>query len=216
MKNQTIERLADQVIARMLAQTVEIEASGRHVHLSREAVDILFGEGHKLTKKSDLSQPGQFACQERIAVEGPKHTLKNVIVLGPERAETQVEISKTDALVLGIDAPIRMSGAIEATPGAKLIGPAGTLNLTQGVIIAKRHIHMTLEDAVRFGVVDQEEVDVIVDSKRAITFHQVAIRVSPSFATYMHIDYDEANASGHYKGIRGRICKINRGYGYGR
>lgn len=210
MDSELIDRIADIVLKRLLSPTVEVEASGRHVHLSREAVDILFGKGYQLTKKSELSQPGQFVCEERITIQGQKSALKNVVVLGPERAETQVEISATDALALGIKAPVRMSGQISGTPGARLLGSAGELELKEGMIIAKRHIHMTPEDAQQFGVGDNECVDVEIGGDRPVTFHDVMIRVSPSFATFMHIDYDEANACGYKKGVRGTIRKVDR------
>lgn len=199
-----IDRVAQKVIDRLLP-TVELEASGRHVHLTRDAVDKLFGPGYRLTKASDLSQPGQFACKERVEVVGPKRSIQNVIVLGPERPEIQVEVSSTDALLLGIPAPVRMSGDIADTPGAKLVGPAGTLEITLGVIVAMRHIHITPGDAERFGLRDKQSVDVRLQGPRGVTFHNVAVRVSPSFATYMHIDYDEANACSFQKGMRGLI-----------
>ena len=208
-RDELIDYLADKVIKRLQC-SIEVEASGRHVHLTRDNVETLFGKGHTLTWKSDLSQPGQFACQERVTVLGPKQAIANVIVLGPERKEAQVEISATDALTLGIKAPVRMSGAIAGTPGVKLIGSAGELELSRGVIVAKRHIHATPEDAARFSVADNEEVDVTVFGERPVTFHDVAVRVSPSFAAYMHIDYDEANACGYHKGLIGIIHKGRR------
>jgi len=200
-----IDRVARKVIERLLSPTVELEASGRHAHLSRQAVDVLFGPGYQLTRAAALSQPGQFACKERVTVAGPGKTIRNVIVLGPERPETQVEVSATDALTLGIKAPPRQSGDIAGTPGARLAGPAGELELPRGVIVALRHIHMTAEDAERFGMEDGQTVDVRVEGDRAMTFHKVLVRVSPSFATYMHIDYDEANACGFTKGMRGVV-----------
>lgn len=207
MNKDFIDTLADEVIKRLSRPMVEVEASGRHIHLSRKAVDILFGEHYSLTKKSNLSQPGQFACNERVTLMGPKRSIENVIILGPERAETQVEISSTDALTLGIKAPVRMSGNIAGTPGAKLIGPAGELVIDSGVIVAKRHIHMTPNDAARLNITDGESVDVEIPGDRATTFHNVTVRVSSSFATYMHIDYDEANACGHHKGMMAVIKK---------
>lgn len=210
MSNELVDRLADKVIERLFQRSIEVEASGRHAHLSKADVEKLFGKGYTLTKKSDLSQPGQFACRERITVQGPKRAIENVIILGPERPETQVEISATDAFMLGIDAPVRMSGQIAGTPGAKLIGPAGELEISKGVIIAKRHIHITPEDASRFGIADNEDVDVTIPGERSMTLHNVTARVSPSFATYMHIDYDEANACGYSKGMVGLIQKADR------
>lgn len=200
-----IDRAAQKVIDRLISPTVELEASGRHVHLTRQAVEVLFGPGYRLNKLFDLSQPGQFACKERVAVAGTKKTIQNVIVLGPERSDTQVEVSATDALALGIEAPLRQSGDIGGTPGARLIGSSGEMELSRGVIVALRHIHMTPEDARCFGVEDRQTVDVLVEGDRAMTFHKVLVRASPSFATYMHIDYDEANACGFVKGMRGVI-----------
>jgi propanediol utilization protein len=207
MNRELIETVADRVVRRLLSQCVEVEASGRHVHLSREAVEALFGKGHVLTKKTELSQPGQYACVERITVQGPKRALENVIVLGPERAQTQVEVSATDALTLGIKVPVRMSGDLAGTPGAKLIGPRGTFDIGEGVIVAKRHIHISPQDASRLGVADDEDVNVTVFGARAATFHGVTVRVSPHFATFMHIDYDEANACGHAKGMVGLVSR---------
>lgn len=208
--NAWVDRVADKVIERLLSPTIELEASGRHAHLTREAVEALFGKGHALTRVSDLSQPGQFACSERVTVVGPKKSIQNVIVLGPERPETQVEVSATDALALGIKAPVRMSGEIGATPGAKLVGPAGELELANGVIVAMRHIHITPEDAERFHVADGQAVDVKITGDRSLTFCNTIVRVSPKFATYMHIDYDEANACGFTKGMRGMILLPGR------
>ncbi|MDR0670835.1 MAG: phosphate propanoyltransferase [Oscillospiraceae bacterium] len=210
MRNDQIETIAHRVLSRLSAQCVEVEASGRHVHLSRAAVEALFGQGYALTKKTELSQPGQFACLERVAVRGPKRTLENVVVLGPERAQTQVEISATDALALGVNAPVRMSGQLKGTPGARLIGPRGEFDIGEGVMVAKRHIHITPPDAARLALADNEDVDVTVFGGRGTTFHNVTVRVSPFFATCMHIDYDEANACGHAKGMAGLIQKTRR------
>ncbi|MDR0926068.1 MAG: phosphate propanoyltransferase [Hungatella sp.] len=207
MDNILIDRLENKIIQRLFRQSIEVEASGRHVHLCKDDVEKLFGKGHALTKKSDLSQPRQFACQERITLEGPKKSIRNVIVLGPERPETQVEVSLTDAVILGVKPPVRMSGHITGTPGIKLVGPAGEVERSKGVIVAKRHIHMTPGDAEYFGVADQEEVSFTTYGERSMTFHNVTVRVSPSFATYMHIDYDEANACSFSKGMRGFIIK---------
>lgn len=208
MKNECIDSLADRVMERLFGHVIEIEASGRHVHLSRDAVERLFGRGYQLTKKAELSQPGQFVCRERVSLRGAKGTLDGVAVLGPERAETQVELSATDALALGVKAPVRMSGQLEGTPGITLIGPRGELSLPRGVLIAKRHVHLTPEDARRFGVKNGEEVEVSVLGERALVFRSVAVRVSPDFASYMHIDYDEANACGFRRGMAG-ILRIS-------
>ena len=174
-----------------------IETSARHIHLSQEHLDILFGAGHELTKKKDLSQPGQYACEERVTVVGPKRELKNVSILGPTRKESQVELSLTDARSIGISAPVRESGVLEGSAPCKLVGPAGEVELEYGVIVAKRHIHITPEDAQAFGVSDKEIVKVKADSEgRSLIFDDVVVRVSPSYATAMHIDTDEANACG--------------------
>ncbi|MBQ6850417.1 MAG: phosphate propanoyltransferase [Oscillospiraceae bacterium] len=176
---------------------VLIETSARHIHLSQEHVDILFGAGHQLTHKKDLSQPGQFACEERVTVVGPKRELKNVSILGPVRKESQVELSATDARSIGLNAPVRESGVLEGSAPCKLVGPAGEVDLEYGVIVAKRHIHITPEDAQAFGVSDKEIVKVKADSDgRSLIFDDVVVRVSASYATAMHIDTDEANACG--------------------
>jgi propanediol utilization protein len=200
---------------RLYQNSIEIEASGRHVHLSEKDAEILFGAGHTFVKKSDLSQPGQYACQERIAIKGPKKTIEKVSILGPARAVTQVELSATDVLTLGIKAPVRMSGQIAGSAGARLIGPAGAIEISSGIIIAKRHIHATPHDAMRLGVANNEEVNVTVYGERSVTFHNVAVRVSPDFATYMHIDHDEANACGYAKGMLGFIDNAKRRTCYG-
>ena len=180
-----------------MEKKIVLETSARHVHVSREDLDVLFGAGHQLTEKKALSQPGQFASEERVDVVGPKSEIKNVSILGPERAFTQVEISATDARTLGIAAPVRESGDIEGTPGCILRGPAGEIELKEGVIVAKRHIHITPEDAEAFGVKDKDIVGVKCGiNGRDLTFGDVVIRVSDKFATYMHIDTDEANAAG--------------------
>ena len=187
--------------------TLQLEASGRHVHLTRSGVDALFGKGYPLTKVSDLSQPGQFVCKERVTLIGPRGSLNNVVVLGPERPSVQVEISRTDAVTLGIPAPVRESGQIDDTPGAVLAVGDRRLSISQGVIVAQRHIHTTPEDARRFGIKDRDLVRVAVDGPRGVTMDQVLVRVSPQYATYMHIDYDEANAIGFQKGMRGQIIR---------
>ena len=176
---------------------VLLETSARHIHLSQEHVDILFGAGHQLTHKKDLSQPGQYACEERVTVVGPKKELKNVSILGPVRKESQVELSATDARSIGLNAPVRESGVLEGSAPCKLVGPAGEVELEYGVIVAKRHIHITPEDAQAFGVSDKEIVKVKADSEgRSLIFDDVVVRVSASYATAMHIDTDEANACG--------------------
>lgn len=172
-----------------------VETSARHVHLSNEDLEILFGKGATLTFKKELSQPGQYACEERVTVVGPKKSIPNVIILGPTRPETQVEVSLTDARTLGIDAPVRESGSIENTPGCKIVGPCGEIEITKGVIAAKRHIHMTPEDAQKFDVKDKDIVQVKITSERSTIYGDVVVRVSPKFGLAMHIDTDEANAA---------------------
>ncbi len=186
--------------------TVLFVTSARHIHVSREALDILFGEGYELTPKKDLSQPGQFACEERVTVVGPKKELAGVSILGPVRPETQVELSLTDARSIGITAPVRESGDIAGSAGCKLVGPKGEIELTEGVIAAKRHIHMTPEDAEAFGVKDTQVVKVEVESNgRNLIFGDVVVRVSPKYALAMHIDTDESNAAGMAPGTMGEV-----------
>ena len=189
-------------------KTFIVETSARHIHLSAKDLETLFGAGAQLTFKKELSQPGQFACEERLTIEGPKKSIPNVIVLGPTRNATQVELSFTDARTLGLTAPVRESGDIAGTPGCKLIGPAGEVEITEGVIIAKRHIHMTPADAEAFGVSDKQVVSVAIDSAdRKTVYGDVVVRVNPSFALAMHIDTDEANAACAFGKCEGTIVK---------
>lgn len=175
---------------------VLVETSARHVHVTAEQVEILFGKGATLTNKKNLSQPGQYACEERVTVVGPKNQIAGVSILGPVRSAAQVEVSMTDARTLGITAPVRESGDIAGTPGCKLVGPCGEVILDEGVIVAKRHIHMTPEDAERMGLSDKQVVSVKLNTPdRALTFGDVVVRVSPKFALAMHIDTDESNAA---------------------
>lgn len=173
---------------------VTIETSARHVHLTREHVDILFGAGHQLTNKKNLSQPGQFACEEKVEIVGEKGSIK-ASVLGPERAASQVELSLTDARSIGVKAPIRESGDIAGSGACKLVGPCGEVVLSEGVIAAKRHIHLTPEDAAGIGVADKQIVKVKTNGQRPLIFDDVVVRVSPKFARAMHIDTDESNAA---------------------
>lgn len=182
---------------------VELEASGRHVHVTKEQASALFG--HLLTPERPLSQPGQYLARERVTVIGPKGEFRDVAVLGPERREAQVELSLTDARALGIAAPVRLSGEISGTPGARLRGTRGEISLPSGVIAAKRHIHLTPEAAERFGVQDRQTVRLRTLTDRPVTFEDVTVRVSRDFAPYAHLDYDEANACGFRKGDLGRI-----------
>ncbi len=197
---QELDALVQSVVKRLF---VELEASGRHVHVTKEQALALFG--HPLTPKRPLSQPGQYLAEERVTVIGPKGKFENVAVLGPERKEAQVEISLTDGRTLGIDPPVRLSGDVAGSPGAVLVGPRGRVELTQGVVAAKRHIHLTPEDAARFGVRDKQVVKLQVLTDRPLMFSDVAVRVSPEFASFAHLDYDEANACGFRKGDLGRI-----------
>lgn len=197
-----IEKLVDAVIRTAF---IPLEASGRHVHVTKEQAQILFG--HDLTEKRPLSQPGQFLCNERVTVAGPKGEFQNVAVLGPARKEAQVEISLTDGRTLGITPPVRLSGDVKGTPGARLIGPNGQVELQNGVIVAKRHIHMTPEDARNFGVTDGQEVSLKTYTSRQLVFENVPVRVRPDFATFAHFDYDEANACGMKDGDLGRILQ---------
>ena len=178
-----------------MAKEVLVEISARHVHVTDEALEILFGKGHKLTPKKDLSQPGQFACEEKVTVVGPKSQLK-ASILGPTRSANQVELSLTDARSIGVTAPIRESGDIKGSGACKLVGPAGEIELTEGVIAAKRHIHMTTEDAEKYGITDKQVVSVKIPTEgRALVFADVVARVSDSYTLAMHIDTDEANAA---------------------
>ncbi len=185
---------------------VLVETSARHIHLTAEAVEALYGKGAELTVKKELSQPGQFATgNNKITLVGPKGTLA-VSVLGPVRPATQVELSFSDARALGLkDVPVRESGDIAATPGLKLVGPEGEIEINEGVIIAKRHIHMTPEDAERIGVSDKQIVKVRLDTARPLIFDDVVVRVSPKFALAMHIDTDECNAACAFGMVYGEI-----------
>ena len=200
MKKENIDAITDAVIRSVF---VELEASGRHVHVTKEQAQRLFG--HPLTPKRPLSQPGQYLANERVTVIGPKGKFENVAVLGPERKEGQVEISLTDGRVLGISPPVRLSGDVASSPGALLQGPRGQVQLAKGVIAARRHIHMTPADADRMGVTDKQTVRLQVFTGRPLIFEDVQVRVSPDFATYVHLDYDEANACGFEQGDLGRV-----------
>ena len=187
------------------ALTVPMEASGRHVHLSREGVDRLFGPGRRLTPVRDLSQPGQFVCAERVQLCGPKGVLDKVVVLGPEGMVCLVEISLTDAVTLGVTPPVRLSGDLDGTPGFVLRYGDRVLCLDRGLMVAKRHIHMTPADARRLGVEDRQRVRLKTLTARPLIVGDVEVRVRSDFATAAHLDYDEANACGFQKGDRGFI-----------
>lgn len=195
-----IHKLTDTIVQNIF---IEMEASGRHVHVTKEQAQTLFGHG--LTPDRPLSQPGQWVAKERVTVIGPKGEFKNVAVLGPERKEGQVEISLTDGRTLGVNPPIRASGDVKDAPGAVLKGPAGEVSLSQGVIAAQRHIHITPRDAAHFGVRDKQIVKLQTYTDRPLVFEDVLVRVSDQFATRVHLDFDEANACGYKNGDLGRI-----------
>ena len=197
---ENLQELADAVVSRLF---VELEASGRHVHVTREQAEVLFGHG--LTPARPLSQPGQYLAKERVRLIGPKGEFRNVAVLGPERKEGQVEISLTDGRVLGIEPPVRLSGDVANSPGITLEGEKGRVNLSQGVIAAQRHVHLTPADAAKFGVKNGQTVRLQTFTARPTVYGDVAVRVSPDFASYVHLDFDEANACGFRKGDLGRL-----------
>ena len=184
---------------------VIVETSARHVHLSEADLKILLGEGNELTIKKMLSQPGQYASNERVNLVGPKKAINNVLILVPARKETQVEISLTDARTLGVSAAIRESGDIDGTAGIKLVGPAGEVEITKGVIAAKRHVHLDPATAEELGVKDKQIVSVKVDGERGLTFGEVVVRVNPNFAPAVHLDTDEANAAALSGEVYGEI-----------
>ena len=190
-----------------MRSSILVETSARHVHLTSEQVEILFGKGHTLTVKKMLSQPGQFASEEKVDVVGPKNTLRNVSVLGPVRKAAQVEVSLTDARTLGISAPVRESGDIAVTPLIKITGPCGEIEISEGVIAAQRHIHLTPAEAAEFGVSDKEVVKVKLDTARPLIFDGVVVRVREDFSAAMHIDTDESNAACAYGEVYGEIIK---------
>lgn len=190
-----------------MAKDFIVETSARHVHVTRETLETLFGKGYELTPKKDLSQPGQFACNERVTVVGSKRELANVSILGPCRKADQVEISLTDARSIGVDAPVRESGDTAGSGACKLVGPCGEVELKEGVIAAKRHIHMTTADAKELGVSNGQIVEVLVDcgTGRKTVFGDTVVRVSDSYALAMHIDTDESNAAGCGREVKGII-----------
>lgn len=200
MDNQELAALAGEVLGRIF---VELEASARHVHVTRDQALTLFG--HDLTEDRPLSQPGQYLARERVTVVGPKGEFSNVAVLGPARKEAQVEVSLTDARHLGLRVPVRQSGDVAGSPGAVLIGSRGRVDLSQGVIAAQRHLHLTPQAAARFGVKDKQTVKLQTYTNRPITFQNVLVRVSNDFADRAHLDFDEANACAMEKGDLGRI-----------
>ena len=191
---------------RMMAKNILVETSARHVHLTKEAVEALFGAGYELTNKKDLSQPGQYACEEKVTVKGPKGSLK-ASILGPTRPANQVELSLTDARTIGVSVPVRESGDIAGSTGCIIEGPCGSIEITEGVIAAKRHIHMTPEDAEELGVCDKEIVGVKLNTARPLIFEDVVVRVNKNFSLAMHIDTDESNAACAFGAVYGEIVK---------
>ena len=200
MEKENLEALMQAALGKVF---VPLEASGRHVHLTGEQAKLLFGHG--LTPERPLSQPGQFLSKERVTVAGPKGEFQNVAVLGPERKSAQVEISLTDARFLGLKPPVRLSGDTQGSPGCTLSGPCGSVTLAEGVIAARRHIHLPPKDAMRFGVQDKQVVKLQTFTSRPVAFEDVTVRISPDFAAAVHLDYDEANACGFQNGDWGRI-----------
>ena len=207
MDKTQLENIIREVIAQQLGtkcrvqpndaedKKIPVGISNRHVHLSAHDLEILFGRDARLTKFKDLSQPGQFACQEKVTLVGPKGVIENVRILGPTRKNTQVEISVSDCFKLGIKAPIRDSGDLAESAGLTLVGPAGSVTIKEGGIIAARHIHMHPKDAERFGVKDGDRVDVECYGPRGVVFCEVLVRVHENFKLEMHVDMDEANAA---------------------
>jgi acetate kinase len=209
MAREALRTLSRSYISRVLEaqkqQSFLVEVSAHHIHLTQEHVEALFGKGHQLTKHADLSQPGQYACKEQLTIVGPKGRIERVRVLGPTRKYTQIEIAMTEQFKLGVHPPIRESGDIADTPGCTLESPGGSVKVERGVICALRHVHMTPEDALRYGVRDKSVVRVRISGDRELTFGDVLVRVDPSFALAMHIDTDEANASHVQTGAQGYI-----------
>ena len=179
---------------------VPVGVSARHIHVTKEHLEILFGQGAELHVMKDLSQPGQFAAEETVAVVGPKGRFDKVRILGPVRPATQLEISRTDAFAIGVKPPVRESGNIAGTPGIKIVGPAGEVDLEEGVIVAARHIHFHTSDAEKWGIKDKQLLKVKLSTERPLILEDVVARVSPNFALDMHIDTDEANAAGAKNG----------------
>lgn len=190
-----------------MKKTLPIALSNRHIHVSQKDLDILFGQGYELTNFKDLSQPGQYACEEKIDVVGPKNTIKGVRILGPVRPDTQFEISIADAYVLGVTPMIRNSGDVKDTPGIKLVGPKGEVEIDKGVIVAARHIHMHTNDGEDFGVADNQIVSIRTAGPRGVVFENVLVRVHKNFALEMHVDVEEGNAAGIRNGDMVELIK---------
>lgn len=183
-----------------MSARVPIGISARHVHLCQADLEKLFGPGYTLTPTKPLSQPGQFACAETVEVHGPKGSFPKVRILGPVRRRTQIEIARSDAFVLGLDPPVRDSGELDGTPGVRLVGPAGEVELAQGVIVAQRHLHLQTAEAEQLGLKDKDLIRVRIDGVRALIFENVLVRVGPQYAMDLHLDTDEANAAGAKNG----------------
>lgn len=205
--SKVLANMTDNSFAAVHPQPIPLGVSNRHIHLSQKDLEGLFGEGYKLHNRNDLSQPGQFAAVETVIIAGPKGALEKVRILGPVRKQSQVEISQSDAYKLGLSPSVRESGDLKGTGGLAVIGPKGSVQLNEGLIIAKRHIHMTPADASFYGVSDSETVSVRVGGERGLTFDQVVIRVSDRFALDFHIDMDEANACGARTGDKAFLIK---------
>ena len=211
----TIEAIVKKIVSEMDTPaaaaddlTIPVGISNRHIHLSREDLDTLFGAGYELTPIKDLSQPGQYACKEQLTIIGPSmRPIENVRVLGPIRKESQVEISVTDSFVLKVKPPVRESGSLQGSAPITIIGPKGIVTLTEGCIIANRHIHMSEEEGKAFGVKDNEYVDVELNGERRSLFYDVQIRVHKDFRLEMHIDTDDANAAGVGNGFKAKLIK---------
>lgn len=192
----------------MSKKDVLVEISARHAHVTQVDLETLFGPGATLTETKPLSQPGQFATAQKVDVVGPRNTIKGVTILGPVRSATQVEVSATEARTLGLKAPVRESGNISGSAGATLVGPAGSVTISEGVIIAKRHVHFSVEEAIEYGVQDKEIIMLKVTSDdRSLIFDDVVVRVHPTFKAAVHIDTDEANAAGLVGETIGEIIK---------
>ncbi|MFY2158241.1 phosphate propanoyltransferase [Cytobacillus firmus] len=212
MNEQAIQSIVEEIVSRLKGSSgkdhsIPMAVSARHCHLSQRDLEILFGIGYQLTKKADLSQPGQFAANETITIAGPRGSLEKVRILGPARNMTQVEVSRTDSIRMGLKPPLRESGNIEGSSPVTLIGPKGSLYKKEGLIIAQAHIHMAPEDAEAFGVENGEYVKVEAEGERPISFGKVLIRISPRYRLEMHIDTDEANAGLIAGKTAGRLVK---------
>ncbi|NLN48043.1 MAG: phosphate propanoyltransferase [Clostridiales bacterium] len=186
---------------------VPVALSNRHIHVSQADLDVLYGKGLELSNVKDLSQPGQYACDEKVDIVGPKNTIKGVRILGPVRPVTQLEISMFDARALGVEGVVRASGNVAGTPGAIIVGPKGQVEIKEGVIVAARHLHMHTDDAPKYGLKDRDVIKVRVGDERALVFENVVVRVHPEFALDLHIDIEEGNAAGVNNGDLGEIIR---------